>query len=164
MQRFHAGLILVAIAGVLGIGVAFQSRPDPLPVGAPIPPLTFRSTGGVDTLARAARGRTVVIVYAKTCEHCRAELSSLDAEMARTRSSRVILLTFGAGMAADSIRILWPNLAVATNVEWGVADLSVLKSALGVRVVPTVLVFNDSGRLNAKYGGEVSPRVVFPNT
>ena len=110
MQRFHAGLILVAIAGVLGIGVAFQSRPDPLPVGAPIPPLTFRSTGGVDTLARAARGRTVVIVYAKTCEHCRAELSSLDAGMARTRSSRVILPTLALAWRRTAFASSGPTL------------------------------------------------------
>jgi hypothetical protein len=59
---------------------------------------------------------------------------------------------------------MWPRLAHAPNVVWGRAGLKALEGAFGLRVVPTILVFDSSRRLTAKYRGETKLDLLFPST
>jgi len=162
IRRLISGIALAVFAGVLVAAAWQRSQPDVLPLGASLPRLQYVARTGAGALAPYAGGRTVVIVYEATCEHCQAELTALNRELDRTAGDRIVLLTPARGPEPDSAATWWPRLAAASNVEWARADLASLESAFGLRVVPMTYVFDSRGRLAVKYRGEVSADVVFP--
>lgn len=161
-RRALAGLVLAALASVLGAAVWSRTRPDLMPLGTRIPRIAYRSERGLGELVGSDSGPTVVLVYQSTCEHCRAELTSLDHSLEMATGSHVVLITPERRAFPDSARVWWPRLASAPDVEWVRADLSALKTSLGIDVVPMIFVFGSDGTLRGKYRGEVRLDRVFP--
>lgn len=162
--RVFASVVLGTL--VLGsAGLVWKSaKAEILPVGALAPALEFQTADGRQDHVSITGTRTVIVFYARGCEHCRAELTTLDQQVARTAGSTVFLISPGNQSIPDSTAMIWPRLAHAPNVVWGHASLEALEGTFGLRVVPTILVFDSSRHLTAKYRGETKLDLLFPAT
>ena len=153
-------VIGVVVALILaGCGTGMVSRSDLVMAGPtlPMPKVGTLGFAGVDeftAMIAGARGRPVVVnVWASWCPPCRAE-APLLARAARAYKGRVVFVGVvsrdSPGAASKFIHhyaLDYPNVIDRDNT---------IAPFLGVRGLPTTLVFGPDGRLRASISGGVS--------
>jgi hypothetical protein len=163
--RHIVPLSVGAFFAALVIALVFKlTRPDPLPIGSPLPMVL---THGMlsDSILRLTPGRTNVIVYFHAgCAACEAEMTSLNRENQQLGQVNLILLS---GDPPDSVRAFsrrWANLVASDRIRWLAGNGSTIEGALGIRATPTIFVFNPHGRLQKKITGEASAETILSGT
>src|SRR5260370_801768 len=77
-KRAAAAAFLLSLAGVASWLGAVALRPDPLPVGAALPPLTFDGGAGPHRLMANGQTPLLIVWFRSKCIHCQYEFGVLD--------------------------------------------------------------------------------------
>ena len=161
-RRVFAGVVLFILVAA-SLGLLWRSNlPEILVTGSPMPPLHLETAGGVEEINALASTRTVVVFYDHGCEHCRAELTAFDQNIERLDGSTVLLVANGPSILPDSAHLLWPRLTRAKNLVWARANAQMLQETWGLRLVPSIFVFDADQQLVSKYVGETKVDLIFP--
>jgi len=146
----------VVAAFLVGTGwfTARALRPDPLPVGSPLPALLIRTGAGTDSLAVPAAGPLVVIFFHSECVYCLAEFDELDAGLDELGGAVVVLLTAEDSLPGQLAADRWPRLVEAPHVRWARVDANAFGSHFGTLLTPANYVFNARGTLVWKSVGK----------
>jgi thiol-disulfide isomerase/thioredoxin len=123
----------------------------------PAPPLSFTDMAGKDLTLADFKGRLVVVnLWATWCAPCIKEMPSLDRMNARLKDKGLALLAIsqdrgGAKTVAPFIEKLGlKSLPVYLDPKGGV------QRALGVRGLPTTIVFDADGRELGRFEGDAN--------
>lgn len=158
MGALGAGLMLLAVAGAVGIARLSQAeaQPSAVPVDADFaaPPLQFtRLDGGKGSLA-AYRGKVVLVnLWATWCPPCQREMPVMQQAQASNPDVNIVFVNQGEEsrtIAAflDRHSLVLRHVLVDPQHQTG--------AALGHRALPTTLFFDAEGRLADTRIGELS--------
>jgi hypothetical protein len=157
-----AALFLSLFAGATVWLFAQAFQPEQLPVGAPMPELSFRTVAGEDVLRPDGKLHSIVVWFHSECVYCRSELDRIERELGRFGSTRLFLLSTEEALFRGGIHEEWPELTRSGNVTWGILGRRDFRDAFGTAVTPALFLFGPDGTLIKKFRGEVAPRFLLP--
>ena len=166
-KRAAAAGFLLSVAGLASWFAAVALRPDPLPVGAALPPLMFDGGAGPHRLMANGQTPLLIVWFRSECIHCQYEFGVLDRNLDLLPRVQIYLLTGADSLPHAQLAESWPalELPIARNASWpalgapGRATLASVPSseferAFGTRVTPAMFAFDSRGKLIAKVIGE----------
>ena len=154
--RFRADL--TKVVNLLLAGRSNEART----LGAPadtgevqsLPKLTFTDLDGKPVTPADLAGRVVLVEFWATwCPPCRGTLAWLG-EVRKTFGDRVAVVTFALESDEADVRTLAATLKLP--LHWAMRTPEVLRAFGDVSAVPTLLVFDQSGRHAAAYYGSTA--------
>jgi hypothetical protein len=161
-RRVFAALVFCILL-TASLGLLWRANlPEILATGSPMPPLQLETAAGVQEIGALASTRTVVVFYDHACPHCLAELTAFDQNIERLHGSTVVLVAIGPSILPDSASALWPRLTRAEHLVWARANGEPLQDTWGLRLVPSIFVFDAERQLVGKYVGETRLDLIFP--
>lgn len=129
-------------------------RPEPLPIGGPLPALPILTDSGVETLTAPAGGPLLVIFFHSECSYCLAEFDELEARLDELGQAVVVLLTAEDSLPGRLASERWPRLAEASRIRWARVDADAFGSRFGTLLTPANYVFDARGTLVWKSVGK----------
>ncbi len=129
-------------------------RPNPLPVGAPLPHIAARGRGGAYRLQADGQGAVLVVWFQNRCVHCQYEFGLLSRNVAGLGRVRIYLLTGEGSLPYDQLAAAWPGLTSSDRITWGTVPSAEFERAFGTARVPALFLFDAHGRLRHKVVGE----------
>ena len=147
-----APLAMLVALGVW-IGLAGVSARSPLDAPS-LPTITFNGDHGPEALRSDPSRQTLVILFRSDCRHCVNEFDEIEPHVDRLADKQLYLLTTEDSLDLMAIRSRWPRLAAAGNVTWGSIERKAVVRYFGVKVTPSLLLYDRHGRLLRKWRGE----------
>lgn len=96
----------------------------------------------------------LIVLYRSSCPHCRYELDQLNENINKIKGINIFLLTPESLDEEIDFINKFQKLKNSLNVTWGTINLREVTKKYGLVVFPTILFFNDEGKLEGKWKGE----------
>jgi thioredoxin-related protein len=129
---------------------------EELAIGSQLPELSFVDLAG-DIRAVTRDSKMILIVYVQShCEHCQYQLHVLNNYCKQLRGVRLYILTSDKNMFKEENK--WERLMSAENVIVGSVDKSHFYQRFRTLIIPSIFIFDSSGKLAGKIYGEVKPQ------
>lgn len=153
-RRVLHSLVLAPVAFAASGGANAQAQWLKWPTTQPTPPFELESLDGRQVSLAALRGTPLLLnFWASWCEPCRAEMPSLELLEARYAAAGLKVLTINFRETDGTVRRFVEqtglSLTVLRDRDGGTAQ------AYGVRVFPTTVAIDHSGRARFLVRGEI---------
>jgi cytochrome c biogenesis protein CcmG/thiol:disulfide interchange protein DsbE len=158
MAVVGSGLMLLAVAGAVGIGrlTETQETPSAIPVAQdlPAPPLVFMSLSGEQLSLAHYRGQVVLInLWATRCPPCRAEMPML-ADAARDYAAQgLTILAVNQGESSERVRDFASRRGI--DLIMGLDPHEQASSLLPTTALPSSTIVNKQGQVRLAWFGAV---------
>ena len=153
-KRAAAAAFLLSVAGLASWLGAVALRPDPLPVGAALPPLTFHGGAGPHRLLANGQTPLLIVWFRSKCIHCQYEFGVLDHNLDLLPRVQIYLLTGEGSLPHAQLAESWPALGAPGRATLASVPSSEFERAFGTRLTPAMFAFDSRGKLIAKVIGE----------
>ena len=153
-KRAAAAAFLLSVASVASWLGAVALRPDPLPVGAALPPLTFDGGAGPHRLMANGQTPLLIVWFRSKCIHCQYEFGVLDHNLDVLPRVQIYLLTGEDSLPHAELAESWPALGAPGRATLASVPSSEFERAFGTRLTPAMFAFDSRGKLIAKVIGE----------
>ena len=155
LKKIFLFLFMIIFLGLIGWLFYQASKPDVLPVGSFIPELEYSDTTGTHVLKPDSSQFTMIVLFNPNCEHCQYQLNQFNIHLNRFANTQLFLLTTEQNIFNKNYLEQFETLAQAENVHWGIVDKKQFKGKFGNIVLPSIFLFNKTGKLINKIRGEV---------
>ncbi len=159
MSRTKRAVAVTFFLSLAGLGSWFAAaaiRPDPFPVGAALPPLTFDDGSGPHRLTANGRRPLLVVWFRSSCIHCQYEFGVLDRSLPLLDGVQIYLFNGEQSppLSRAQLAASWPALGAPGRVILASVRSSEFERAFGTRLTPAMFAFDARGRLVKKVIGE----------
>ena len=154
VRRITATAGLAAAVAAIAWVVGLAARSTPLSNAARLPQLAYRDATGAHRISAVPGERTLIMVFHSKCGHCAYQLTAFNRRVAELSGARVYLLTTEHVLPVAELERQWPALSHAPSVTWGQVSSDDVKAQLRTLATPAFFVFDERGRLIARYVGE----------
>ncbi len=158
MAVVGSGLMLLAVAGAVGIGRLAESQEAPSAVpfeeDFPAPPLVFTGLSGEQLSLAHYRGQVVLInLWATWCPPCLAEMAVLE-EAARDYAAQgLIILAINQGESSERVRGFVSHRGIDLMI--GLDPHEQASNLLRTTALPSSYVVNKQGQVRLTWFGAV---------
>src|SRR5258706_14615620 len=112
-KKAAAAAFLLSVAGLASWLGAVALRPDPLPVGAALPPLTFDGGAGPHRLMANGQTPLLIVWFRSKCIHCQYEFGVLDRNVDLLPRVQIYLLSGDDFLPHTHLAEPWPARGAA---------------------------------------------------
>ncbi len=155
MIKMVSYYIVLLIVGFIIALVISSKKTERLNEGSTMPVLCYQKNKGEKVIERDPTKMTVIIWFHPNCKHCLYQLDLLNENLSSFYHAQFFFFTDDLIFPEDRCLGKWPNLTSADNVRFGIIDKPTFEDHFGSVVMPSVFIFDRSGKLTNKTFGEV---------
>ena len=163
LKRIFSIIFLLIFGYLIGWLFVQALQPEVLPVGSSLPKFEYSDSIRKKTLMHIKSQNIILVLFNRGCEHCQYQLKQFNKNMDKFVDTQLILFTTEQNFFTKGYIEQFDILAQAENVNWGIVNKKEFKSKFGSMVLPSIFLFDKSGKLINKIRGEVKIDKIIEN-